>query len=594
LQAITLELGLVLIILIVTLILFAIDKWRYDIIALFALLAVTVIGVIPFESAFLGFGHPAVITIAAVLIISRGLINSGFVDILAKHSSRIGDKPIIQIMMLTSLATILSTFMNNIGALAILMPVGIRMAEKHEMSPSFILMPLAFGSILGGLVTLIGTPPNIIIAIFRGESNGSSFSMFDFAPVGIGIALAGFLFLSLIGWKLIPERIDASDGSLSLANIFVTEITIPEDSKMVGKRIYDLNKEAEADVAVIALIRQEERFSAPSSRRKLRAGDNLVVRGESDELKILIDNAGLKLVGKSYAENQEFLESNEIIIIEVVITTNSLMEGKTADRLDLHANYGVNLLAIARQGRRLRARLGSIRLRVGDVLLLQLPTDKMSETLSALGCLSLAEREISLGQPRQIVLAIGIFAITLALTLLNILPVQISFMLAAVAMVVTGVISLSDAYKSINWPIIVLIGAMIPFGEALQVTGATQWIADVILEVGGSMHPVISLFIILVVSLLLSSVLNAAALAIIMAPVAINVALGVGVSIDPFLMAVAIGVSCDFITPVGNHTCAIVMGPGGYTFKDYLRVGIPLSLIVIAVAIPLLLLFWPL
>jgi di/tricarboxylate transporter len=587
------DLILVLTILIVTLILFAIDRLRYDIVALLALLAVTLAGAIPFDRAFVGFGNPAVITVVAVLIISRGMMNSGFVDTIAKWTSRVGERPIIQIMAITGLATVLSSFMNNVGALAILMPVAIHTARKSELSPSLFLMPLAFGSMLGGLVTLIGTPPNILIAIYRGDYGGSPFTMFDYAPVGIGVALAGFFFLSIVGWKLLPKRIGKADESMVFLKEFVTELRVPENSKMVGQRIKQLEGITKDDIAIIALIRKKQRIRVPSSRRKLRVGDALVVRGDSEELKMLVDSAELELVG-GLEDEELYLEADEVTVVEVVITSNSLMEGKTASSLELHSNYGANLLAVARQGRHLRARLGNIRFKIGDVLLLQIPTDKMNETLITLGVLSLAERDIRLGKPRQVAIAITIFGAAIALTILNILPVQIAFSAAAVAMILSGVISINDAYKSINWPVIILIGAMIPVGEALEATGGTQLIANLILDIGGSIHPITALAIILLVSLLLSAILNNAAVAILMAPIAIQVALGLGVSIDPFLMALTIGASSDFLTPFGNHSCTLVMGPGGYKFSDYLRVGIPLSLIVIGVSLPLILLFWPL
>ncbi|TXT54384.1 MAG: TrkA-C domain protein [Candidatus Thorarchaeota archaeon] len=592
-QIVSMELTLVLIILFVTLILFTIGRLRYDVVALMALLAVVIVGAVPFDQAFLGFGHPAVITVAAVLIISRGMINSGFIDSIARLTSRVGERPLIQVMALTGLATVLSTFMNNIGALAILMPVAIRMANKSDISPSIVLMPLAFGSMMGGLITLIGTPPNIIIALFRGQDGGQAFMMFDYAPVGIGVAFAGFLFLSLVGWKILPHRIGDSGESIALMKEFVTELSVPEDSKFVGKRIRDLEEVAKEDVAIIALVRNGNRIRVPSTRRKLRAGDGLIVRGHSDELKMLVDAAELELVGKA-VDRDRYLESDEATTLEAVISSGSLMEGQNAKSLKLHANYGANLLAIARQGRRLSAQLGSIRFKIGDVLLLQIPTDKLDETLITLGCLPLVERDIRLGKPRQVFLSVGIFGIAITLTILNILPVQISFVLAALGMILTGVITPNDAYKSINWPVVILIGAMIPVGEALENTGGTQLIANMLLELGGSIDPIFALVIILLVSLLLSAILNNAAVAILMAPIAIDVALALGVSIDPFLMALAIGASSDFLTPFGNHSCTLVMGPGGYKFSDYLRVGIPLSLIVIAVSIPLILIFWPL
>ncbi|TFG33333.1 SLC13 family permease, partial [Candidatus Thorarchaeota archaeon] len=552
-QSISVDLMILMTILLVTLILFVWGRWRYDIVALFALLAVAITGIISFDQVFLGFGHPAVITVAAVLVISRGLTKSGFVDVISRYTSRVGDNIVVQIMTLTGLVIILSAFMNNIGALAILMPVAIRMIRKSGKSPSLVLMPLAFGSMLGGLITLIGTPPNIIIATFRDQYGTGPFFMFDFAPVGLGIAIVGFLFISLVGWRLIPQREGQADHALIQIKDYVTELYIPEKSKMIGKRVRDLEAMTEENVAVVAILRKEQRFPAPSSRRMLREGDVLILRGESREFKLLADSAELGIVeNKRYKE--DLLRSDDVSIIEAVIMPHSLMVGKSARNLQLHSNYGVNILAIARQGRRLSARLGSIRLRSSDVLLMQVPTDKMSDTLSTLGCLSLAEREIQFGRPRQVMLAVLIFGSAILVSFLNILPIQIAFTCAALAMVAFGVLSINEAYKGIDWPVIILLGAMIPVGQALEISGGAQMIANTLLEIGGSIPPYLALLIILVITMFLSDLVNNAATAVLMAPIAINVALGLGVSIDPFLMAVAIGASSAFLTPIGHQS----------------------------------------
>jgi di/tricarboxylate transporter len=572
--------------------LFIRGRWRYDVVALMALLAVTVTGIIPGEQAFAGFGHPAVITVAAVLVVSRGLRNSGVVNLLAKPLLRVGERPFLQIAALTSLVAALSAFMNNVGALALLMPVAIRMARKNGRSPSLLLMPLAFGSLLGGLITLIGTPPNIIIATFRAETGAEPFRMFDFTPVGLGVAIAGLLFISIIGWRLVPQRKGAaSREELFEIGDYVTEVIVPADSKLVGKRLRDLGNVSEAEVVVIALLRGKRRLNNPSSFEVMRADDVLVVEADSEDLRELVDAAGLTLSG-SRKLGEDALESSSLM--EAVIMADSPIVGQTARSLNLRWRYGVNLIGVARMGSRIRRRLRDIRFQVGDILLLQGPEEGFSATLSTLGCLPLAGRGLSLGQPRRIGLGLGIFGTALLLAAVGLLPIQVTFVGAAVALVLARIISLREAYESIDWSIIVLLGAMIPVGQALEASGGADLIAAGTLAVSGQMPAVVSLIIILIATMFLSDLVNNAAAAVLMAPIAISVAAGLGASVDPFLMAVAIGASCAFLTPIGHQSNTLVMGPGGYQFGDYWRMGLLLEVIIVLVSVPLIITFWPL
>ncbi len=587
------ELAVVFAVLAVTLILFVVDIWRYDIVALFALLAIAVAGVISLDQVFLGFGHPAVITVAAVLVISRGLVNSGFVDTIINWTLRVGNSTVVQLLTLTGLVTVLSAFMNNVGALALLIPVAIRMARKSGKSPSLLLMPLAFCSMLGGMITMIGTPPNIIIATFRGRYGVEPFLMFDFTPVGLSVALAGFLFMSLVGWRLIPQREGEMNEPFSLVEDYITEVYVPEDSKMVGKRIRDLESAAEADVAVISLVREDEHFRSPSKMRGLKAGDSLVVRGEALDLKMLIDAGELKLI-ESKESDGGMLLPDDVHVIEVVVTTDSPLTGKTARQMKMRTRFGVDLLAVSRQGKRLRARIRDIRLRSGDTLLLHGQAEEMSEILSELACLPLAERHITLGKPRRVLPAITLFGASLVAAAIGLLPIQVSFVLAAVGMVVLGLVSPDEAYKSINWSVIVLLGAMIPIGHALEVTGGAQLIADLFLETGSVLPPAAFIVILMVVTMLLSCAVDNVSATVLMAPIGVSIALALGVSIDPFLMAVSIGGSSAFLTPIAHQSNTLVMGPGGYRFTDFSRVGLPLQIVVILLAAPLVLWFWPL
>jgi di/tricarboxylate transporter len=574
--------------------LFVWGRWRYDLVALLALLIVTITGIVPGSEAFAGFGHPAVVTVAAVLVVSRGLQNSGMVDVIAKWMAGLGDRPTVQVAALTTVASVCSGFMNNVGALALMMPVAIRLAHKSGNSPSLLLMPLAFASLLGGMTTLIGTPPNIIIANFRMQTVSAPFRMFDFAPVGVGVAFAGLLFLALLGWRLIPQpRGLGTSKDLFHIEDYITEVRLPEGSNIVGKSLRDLEATIDADITVAGIIRGKHRLLAPSSFEVMRPGDILIVEADPESLKTLVDATGLELVGsKDLGEGA--LGSEEVSVVEVIIMPRAFMEGQTAVDLNLRWRYGLNLLAVARQGVRVRERLSRIRFRVGDVLLLQGRTDTLQETLPILGCLPLAERGLRLGQPQRILLASGIFVVAVGVAAAGLLPVQIALVGAALVMVVSGQLSLREAYESIDWPIVILLGAMIPVGAAFESTGGAQSIATAVLEGAKQMPSWATLAIVLVGTMCLSDVINNAAAAVLMAPIAISVAEGLGASADPFLMAVAIGASCAFLTPIGHQSNTLVMGPGGYRFGDYWRLGLPLEVVIAVLAIPLLMWFWPL
>jgi di/tricarboxylate transporter len=582
-------------VLVLALVLFVWGRWRYDVVSLMALLIVTVTGIVPGAEAFAGFGHPAVVTVAAVLVAGRGLQNSGAVDLAVRLLSGVAGHATLQVGALTALVAVCSAFMNNVGALALFLPVAIRIARNNDLSPSLFLMPIAFASLLGGMTTLIGTPPNIVIATFREQTGPEPFRMFDFTPVGVGVAAAGILFIALIGWRLLPRRKgQASREEMFHIEDYIAEVRVPEGSKTAGRTLRDLETGTDGDVVVVGLVRGEHRLPAPSGFETLRTGDILIVEADSETLKNLVDDARLELVGGKDLSGEDALKSDEVSVAEAVVIPGSLIEGRTARNLYLRSRYGMNLLAVARQGQRMRERLSGIRFRAGDVLLLQGRTDALPETLSTLGCLPLAERGLRLGQPRRVVLSTAIFGSALVGSAIGVLPVQIAFVAAAVLMVVAGLLSLREAYDAIDWPVVVLLGAMIPVGLALETTGGAALIADAILQAGRQVPPTVVVAIVLVGTMCLSDAVNNAAAAVLMAPIAVGIARGLGTSADAFLMAVAIGASCAFLTPIGHQSNTLVLGPGGYKFGDYWRMGLPLQIIVLAVAIPLILWFWPL
>lgn len=577
-----------------TLALFVAGPWRYDLVAVGAALALAVLGIIPGERLFLGFGHPAVITVAAILVVSRGLQGSGVVEVMAGWLYRVGDRTTVQLLALCGLVAVASAFMNNVGALALFLPVAVRLARNSGVPPSVLLMPLAFASLLGGMVTLIGTPPNIIVATFREEVTGVSFAMFDFAPVGVGVTVAGVAFIALLGWRLLPPREGNGEGDdLFSIQEYMTEVRIPEGSPLEGKPLAEVGASTEGEATVVALVRGDHRVPAPSSRDLLRVGDVLVLQAGSDALGELADGRRFELVGRG-EPHEEFLTSDDVSLMEVVVRPDSPLVGRSAASLNLRLREGVNVLAVARRGSRLTRRLGKVTFEAGDVLLLQLRSAGIQESLDRLGCLPLARRELRMGQPRRIATAVVLFAGALALTVLGILPVTVAFTLAALVMVLVKLVPLPDLYRSVDWPVIVLLAAMIPVGEALESTGGAARIAGWILASGGVLPPAGAVGLLLVGTMFLSDVVNNAAAVVLMAPIAITVAAGLGASPDPFLMAVAVGGSSAFLTPIGHQSNILVMGPGGYRFGDYWRMGLPLEVVTLLVALPLILWAWPL
>uniref|UniRef100_UPI003BA8EE1D SLC13 family permease n=1 Tax=Kiloniella litopenaei TaxID=1549748 RepID=UPI003BA8EE1D len=486
-------------------------------------------------------------------------------------------------------------FMNNVGALALMLPIAIGSAYNSKRPTSEVLMPLSFGSLLGGLTTLIGTPPNIIISSFRQAETGQNFAMFDFLPVGLGVALAGIVFISVLGWRLLPKRAVNNSENENLFQIedYIAEVRIPENSPYVGHRLVDLETLAQGNVAVVALVRREDRMLAPSGYMRLKAGDILTLESDTDTLQRVVDEANLELVGSADESSQD-LQSDRVGVLEAVVTPGSRLEGRTAHNMQLHTHHGINTLGVARQGKPVNERIGRVRFMPGDVLLIQGIREEMPETLSSLGLLPLAERELSLTPKRGSIVAPLLFALAILLVVFGILPPQISFLGAVGTMVLLGELNLKELYESVDWSIIVLLGAMIPVGLALETTGGTAMIASPLISLSEHIPVWAILGLLIFITMILSDVMNNAATAVLMAPIGISIANGLGVNIDTFLIAIAIGSSSTYLTPIGHQSNLLVMGPGGYKFGDYWRMGLPLDLIILVVSVPLILWIWPL
>ncbi len=567
---------------------------RHDVVAFVALLAAVVAGVVPFGETFSGFGHPATVTVALVLVISRGFQNSGAVDLIARHLLPPLRSASHHVASLSAVAGALSAIMNNIGALALLMPAALQSAAKIKRSPAVILMPLSFGSILGGLVTLIGTPPNIIVAAAREKSSGTPFAMFDFTPVGATVAVVGIVFVAFVGWRLIPKsrRARMSPGELFQIESYVSEAVVPDGSKAVGVTLSDLDDRAEEnDAVILGLIRNDRRIDRAARRETVRADDILIVEADPEALDAALRALGLQPAARPAQEDGKTAPAN-LVVAEAVVQPSARIAGQTASSLRLRRRYDVSLLAVSRQGHPFRGRLRSFRFRPGDILLLEGEADNLPEAIVRLGCLPLAERRLQIGQPSRAGLAIALFAAMIVCATLGLLSLPVALAVAAVSMVVLNIVPPRDIYESIDWPVVVLLAAMIPIGAALDSSGATLLVAKGLVDLASGHSPAVVLVLILVVTMTLSDVINNAATAVVMAPIGIDVARQLGVSPDPFLMAVAIGASCAFLTPIGHQNNTLILGPGGYHFGDYWRMGLPLEILIVAVSTPMLLWVW--
>ncbi len=590
---------------------------RYDIVALGALVVAVICGVIPGKSAFEGFGHPATIIIALVLVVSKGLANSGAVDLIARWLVPAGRSLLAHIGVMASLGAAMSAVMNNVGALALLMPVDIQAAEREKRSPAITLMPLSFATILGGLITLIGTPPNIIISSIREEQLGAPFRMFDFAPVGFACAVAGVAFVAFIGWRLLPRETREREAGKELFDIgsYLVELSIPEESKSIGRTRGELEGLFdEHDAILVALIRNGQELPSYAGWVKTRQGDVLLVETVAENIDGFVKELGLTLydgagqdepatgVAANAASDGEPAEKdekarsrpNELSLVEVVVRPGASVEGRTAAAMRLHEIYGIGLIGISREGRKVTRRVRQMSLRAGDVLLLLGPEELLRTATERMGTLPLAQRGLQVSDGRQAAVAAMLFAVAILLASAGWLYLPVALAGVTICYVLLNIVPLRQLYDAIEWPVVVLIGSLIPIGAALEKAGGTDLLAGWIVSLSQGAPAWVVLTVLMVVTMTLSDVLNNTATALIAAPVGIGVANNLDVSPDPFLMAVAIAASCAFLTPIGHKNNTLIMGPGGYRFGDYWRMGLPLEILVVAVAVPMILIVWPL
>jgi di/tricarboxylate transporter len=595
--------------------LFLWGRFRHDIVALLALMACVVTGLVPAEDAFAGFGHPAVITVACVLILSQGLQNTGAVDWLARALLPAKAGRLASMAALMGLGALLSGFMNNVGAMALLMPVAVQLSGRLDLTPGQVLMPLAFGTILGGMTTLIGTPPNLIVSGFRAEAGGDHFSMFDFAPVGVAVAIAGVAFVALIGWRLVPAR-KATGVEGFETGTYLTEVRVPEGSKAVGLTLRGFESEIkDSETQIVGLVRNDVRMTAPHGGRRIRAEDILILEANVETLGKALSAFGIKLeeqgsssgdqkqeaepeaktaASEDGSDHTELRRDEDIVLRELVVLPGSTIVGRSASDLRLRTRYGLNLLAVSRQGHPPRTRLRTIRLKSGDLILLHGPSEVMANFIDDTGCVPLGERHLRIPDTRLAIIAGAIMLGSVGIVTAGLLPAAAAFTLGVIASMLLRTVPPRQVYTAIDWPVIVLLGALMPVAGAMEVTGAADVLARLLVDTVAQGNAIAALAVVLVVTMFLSDVMNNAATAAVLCPIAIGIAATLGVNPDSFLMAVAIGASCAFLTPIGHQNNTLILGPGGFRFGDYWKLGLPLEVLVVAVSIPLLLVVWPL
>jgi len=577
-----------------TLVLFIWGRIRYDLIAFMALIAGAIFGVIPTYDVFSGFGHPAVVIIALVLIISRGLIRSGSIELISSNLSNFTSGVKTHIALMGTISASLSSIINNVAALAILMPADNQLNQKAKRKPSTTLMALAFTSILGGMVTMIGTASNVVIATYREDALGSPYSMFDFTPVGLIVAISGVLFIALFGWRLMPriKDSDLNDGNEEIRQ-YVSNVLVTEESPIVSKYLSYLDDICEGvDVSILGIIRNDERLEGEGFIRNfiIHTNDLLILEGSVQGIDEFMKQTKTHYISDSDSD----FEFKHTSLIEVVAPPFSRSIGRTATQLSLLKLRQVSLLGISRAGRSIIHHVRNTKIQPGDVLLLHGNSSHLESAVKWMECLTLERRDLQIPQRKKASLAISSFLIAIIASSLGYIDLTIALSLVVIFYIAANVIPKIDIYRSIHWPVIVLLGSMIPIGQALQSSGGAETISNILINFSYGATPVMILSSMLIITMLLSAVLNNVATVLVAAPISVEIAKTLTVNPDTFLMAVAIGASCAFLTPIGHQNNTLVMGPGGYRFGDYWKLGLPLEILITVVSIPTLLYFWPL
>jgi len=566
-------------------------KWRYDAVTLICLAALVLLGIVPANDAFSGFGHPAVVTVALVLLISRGLQEAGMVSLAGNLISRYTLNENQYLIVIMVIAAFLSSFMNNIGAMALLLPITLSVCQKMDWNPSKFLMPLAFASILGGMNTVIGTPPNIIIAQYRQEYTGVAFNFFDYSFVGLAVSIIGILFIAAIGYRFVTVR-ENDGGTTRLIDLknYLFEVKVRDDSNAIGMRLSEIKKISGPETEVLGVVNETGGVSRVSMAKKIQPGQVLVIKTSPDDIASIQERLGFEI-----AENLNTIQESDLAEIEVMVTAGSRLIGRKHEFLKRLASDDLALLGLWRRGAKFRTRLAKEAFKVGDVLLLGVRTiddEGVKERIKHLGLMPLMERDLQTIPSRsRLIKSLIFFTTAIALTAFNVMNIVVAFLLCVIAFISIKVLN-GNLYRNIEWPVVVMLAAMIPVGQALETSGISLNIANFISTTTHGMDLPWLILMILVITMFVSDIVNNAATAVIMAPIAANLALQVGQPVEPFLMAVAVGASCAFLSPIGHQCNTLVMAPGNYKFGDYWRLGLPLECVIVAISIPMILFVW--
>ena len=571
--------------------LFIWGKLRYDAVSLIMLGFFVILGFIEPHKAFVGLGHPAVVTVALVLLISKGLEKSGFISFIGIFFQKIIKSEIQFIVILCFIAAFLSSFMNNIGAMAMLLPITLAVCQKMNWNPSKFLMPLAFASILGGMNTKIGTPPNIIISEIRGDYLNSDFSFFDFAYIGLPVSIMGILFIVFIGWKFIPLRsMNSQDNPLIRIDDYLVEMIVDEKSPLIDKRAFDFRKMLDVDTSLMGYIDENNKKAEIHGNHKLIKGQILILKINPDYISEIQEQFGLTI-----NTDRDISDKNDITGIEAIIIPTSRLKGRRYNYFKRLIGGSLSLIGLWRKGLKFRFRLSNETFQPGDVLLLanRGEKDQIGERLELAGLMPLWQREFDIFKDTsKTFLALGIFVISLLIIIFDVLPIIIAFLLCVLAFASIKLLNGDSIYRHIEWPVVVLLAAMIPIGNTLTEYGISSSVASSLASFSQFIDVVWILVILMIITMFLSDIINNAATAVIMAPIAAKIALETGASVDAFLMTVTIGASCAFLSPIGHQCNTLVMGAGNYHFGDYWKLGLPLEIVIIGVSIPLILIFW--
>jgi len=595
---------MVFVVIVATITLLIWNKFRYDLVAVLAVLILILTETLALEEALGNFGHPVIFIVGAMFILSRSVTNSGLIEIITRKITFLQSHIALQILTLASITALASAFINNLGALALMMPIAIHMAHKSKRSPALYLIPLAFSSHLGGFLTLIGTPRNLIVSSFREEATGQNFGFFDFGLVGLPLAVLGLIFLSTIGWRFFKDIKNKDSESLQSIN-YVTEVYVPTDSVLIGQPLNSIKPKADADsqLGFISIIRSRTTIPFLSGLEIIEPEDTLLIEADPETLNDIVETNHLVLTGEKAIEDS-FSPGDEKSTLEAIVSPGSALTGQSWGDIPLKLKFGVNLLAIARYGEKIGSKINETRIHTGDIILFSGRQQSVQDTITKLGCYPLAERPLLLGRKLTIPLTLTIFILTIVVASTNLLPLALTFLSSAIIVLLLNLVSIKQAYQAIEWPILITIGSMLSIGTALKETGGSETIAVFLTQISefialisrvNMIDPaLIILAVVLITAILLSDFINSTSSAVIMSPIAISLAASLGISPDPLLMAVAIGASCAFLTPTGHESNTLVMETGGYKTTDYIKIGLPLEILIVITSLLLIPVFWPL